>query len=403
MNVLIYEPDFAGHRLTGVRVLLEALLELGRLDVAITVALGEGGRESKPFEVQLAALANRFKLRTVPYASRGSVRGDAQAKARALVDLLRAGQFQHIYMPYADGVTQVLGVRGLVPFSGYRFPKDVVGEGLTMRGGYAYPGASRGKSWATLTAYGLSPWKRIHLIDPIPFRWIRKNKPGLLRKASLLADPIDTRPGIDRATARRNLGLPESGRLVGCVGMIDQRKGGDLLVKAFASAKLNEDDRLLLGGKQDAAVKQVVAQLDPAVRSRVIEFDRYLSEDELHWATCALDLMATPYPGFIGSASIVIRAAVAGRRVLAADTGWMGYVVPKFGLGRVVNVFDHAKLARAIEEELPLAVTHVAPESARQLASFYSIDNVRAGWTSLIRERLGMPQREGRVNWPDSD
>jgi glycosyltransferase involved in cell wall biosynthesis len=394
MKVVIFEPDHGGHRLSGVRVLADALLEVTD---DVTLVTSEDAQLSPEFEVQIKPLLPGVKVIPVPFSLKGTMIQFARRRIATLLDVLHAHRFDHLYVPYADGVAQLLGMRRFNPLA-RQFPKGLVAEGLMMRGVFGYPGVPAVKRWMSLRSMQASPFERLHLIDPIPYKFIQKNRPAALSKVSLLADPIECRPGIDRRLARRNLGIPEDGRIVGCIGFINTRKGSEILIRAFLDAKLARDDRLLLAGKFTQPVRDFLSPLD---QSRIIRIDRYLSEPELEWATSAVDLMATPYPGFVGSASLCIRAAVAGRMCLGADTGWMQYVLPTFGLGSVCDVLNHSELVATLERTLPQSVAYRGSEQTAKLARFYSIDNVRAGWTALIRQRMGLPPRAGSTAWPD--
>jgi len=398
MKAMIFEPVPFGHRLTGVRVLAEALLEI--IDDVLIVT-SDGAPSGDPYKNQILPIENRVKVMTAPFPSEGTPWTIGRKKLSLLHHVLKNTKVDHVYIPYADGMTQIAGL--LAKPGLFSLPKGTVAEALTMRGTYAYPGADKFKARLMLRALEWSPWNKIHLIDPLAYRFVHKNLPRLAKRCPLLADPIETRPGIDRKLARRLLGLPEDGRYLGCIGEIDSRKGGELLLRAFKRAKLEETDRLYLAGRLTQPVRDVLNnELGEEFRAgRIITPDRYLTEDELNWATSALDVVVTPYPGFVGSASIVIRAAAAGRVVLGNDYGWMGYVIPTFKLGRVCDATNVDVLADAFPQKLDKAMTYVPDPISMELSRFYSIDNVRAGWTAGIRQRLGLPPRAGTVEWPD--
>ncbi len=92
---------------------------------------------------------------------------------------------------------------------------------------------------------------------------------------------------------------------------------------------------MLLAGR---ATDEVRGLLNERFRSlfesgRVFTLDRFLSQEEL-WAACiAADIVCTPYPSHIYSASIVIRAAKARVPSLANDIGWMSETIRRFLTG----------------------------------------------------------------------
>ena len=106
--------------------------------------------------------------------------------------------------------------------------------------------------------------------------------------------------------------------------------------------------------------------------------DRFLDTADFAAAIGAMDVVATPYPRHIGSASIVIRAAAAGRPVLGGTFGWIGWAVTRFGLGRTVDVADPDAFAAALAQSLEES-SHYRPSSAaRRFVEFHTPDNYHA-------------------------
>ena len=256
---------------------------------------------------------------------------------------------QHVYVPAADHLTQMMSIRG----DRRRLAGDVEMEGLMMRGGFAYP--SRGwRQWTqdrlSLAAIERSPWTILHYADPIPHEMLLSRGGSISHRLHLLPDPVESNPWIDRVVARRRLGVPEGGRYLGSVGLMDERKGIDRLLTAFANAPLEPDDRLLLVGQSSRAVRDLLrgSMADLVRAGRIIAIDRYVDNEEFSAAISALDVVCTPYPQHIGSASVVIRAAAAGRPVVSSTFGWVGMVVRRFDLGWSCDVSDSAALASTL-------------------------------------------------------
>jgi glycosyltransferase involved in cell wall biosynthesis len=180
--------------------------------------------------------------------------------------------------------------------------------------------------------------------------------------------------------------------------MLDARKGIDLLLQAFADAALPPGDRLLLVGRADPQIRSLLdGRFAPLVRDgRVIVFDKYVTDEELERALLASDLVATPYPRHIGSASIVIRAAAAGRPVLGSEFGWSGYVIPKFGLGTTCDVTDPRAIAGSLAAAMETAAAFRLPPAGERFVRFHGLDNFQAAWTFRLRQRLGLPPGDYR-------
>lgn len=237
---------------------------------------------------------------------------DSVGAFRRSVERVRPG---YICVPFADGLSQMLGAAR--PLGSRRWKRGAEAEALLMRGAFAYPGLAlrrRLYAHANWRAATWAPWDAVHHLDPIIVEGARRTGNRLARSITLMPEPVEPPATADRAAARRALGIPEDGRYIGCLGIIDLRKGCDLLVRAFARARLGPADRLLLAGDHDRAIRDLLAGPHAAdVRAgRIISLDRFLSPEDFGRAVRAMDLVCATYPEQIGSASTVVRAA--GRR-----------------------------------------------------------------------------------------
>jgi glycosyltransferase involved in cell wall biosynthesis len=248
----------------------------------------------------------------------------------------------------------------------------------------------------------IGPWDRIHHLIPEHLAALRSAGGDMQQRCRLMPDPVEPAANVTKTAARRELGIPETDRYIGCAGMIDARKGIDRFLAAFRMAEpsLHEDDRVLLAGPIAPEIRSLLEHelKDEVQRKRVVLVDRPLSEAEMNLAVAALDVVCTPYPTHIHSASIVIRAAAAERPVLGSAIGWMERTICRFGLGRVCDVSNRESFAGAIVASLAAAEHHVPTEASRRFAAFHSGRNFAAHWTAHIRERLGLPPEE-RIEW----
>jgi glycosyltransferase involved in cell wall biosynthesis len=233
----------------------------------------------------------------------------------------------------------------------------------------------------------------------------------LEREMRLMPDPVEPPTGATRAEVLARYGLPDHGvRYIGSVGVMDIRKGAHLLIRAFAAAasdalppaeRLRDTDLLLLAGPQDPAIQALLTgEFRGLVESgRIRCVDRVLSAVEMADALAAMDLVCTPHQRHVGSASIVIRAAAAGRPVLGSSFGWIGYVVERFGLGSTVDESDPHRFARSLRAALDESGDFQLPVAATRFVQFHSPENFRAAWTANLRRRMGMPPAPGALTW----
>lgn len=395
MRVLIFEPSPSGHRFTYVRRLVSAVSELAGDVIVVTSRKGAG---SAQYVEQLHPIEAAFRLDVDD--CEGSV-----SAAAMLARAMRRHEPEHVYLPYADRTIQVIGalrVAGL-----FHAPTGCELEGVMMRGALAYqaPGVRssiRTAAWLALTS--AAPFDVIHHLDRFAIAAIRARAPGLARRMQLLPDPVEVSPSVTPLEARGCLSIPTSGRLIGCVGSIDTRKGMDLLVKGFLLGKRDDDDRLLLAGEHDGALKAVIAgEARRAVNAgRIISIDRYLTDAEINLAIAALDVVAVPYPpgrGHSGSSSVLVHAAALGRPVLATDFGWVGRTTTELGLGTTCRVTDVPAFSRAIDLALKDASAYRPGERAKRFVAFSNETNFAEHITYRLRERLGLPVTRPTLTW----
>ncbi len=152
--------------------------------------------------------------------------------------------------------------------------------------------------------------------------------------------------------------LDPARRILLCVGALDARKGLGVTVDALERLPPDLQRRLTLvlaGRIAPSERPEHIARLD-RLRARtdvklVIE-DRYLDEAEIQPTIEAADLVLVPYQRHVGSSGILIRAATAGRPVLASAYGLVGAHVRRHGLGETVDATSAESVADAIRRDL---------------------------------------------------
>ena len=400
MRIAVLELSPGGHRYTYVRRLLPALAEVGEV-VFVTSAQG---RDSEQYRAQIAPLEGTFQLDA--HADLGDASEVVGASFAALRRAARELNVDHVIMPYCDGTIQRAGLARLT--GRLSLPPRVELEGLMMRGRYAHEppaglaGRMRGAAWVALVR--AAPFPVIHHLDRVAIDWMTRQSPALGARLRLLPDPAEHVLPVEVAEARCRLGVPEAGRVIGCVGVLDERKGIDLLVRAFLAAELPADSRLLLAGAHAPEIRRLLAgEGAAAVRaSRIVSIDRYLSEEELHLAVAGMDVVAAPYPpgrGHAGSSSVLILAAAHGKPVLSSDAGLQGDTTARFGLGEVCDVLNPAAFAACVRRSLEGAPGFSHQEAARRFVEFNTIENFLACFTARVRERAGLGPLPGRREW----
>jgi glycosyltransferase involved in cell wall biosynthesis len=400
LQVLIYEPDHSGHHFAYLSLLLPALADLAGKVVLATTRVAV---ESAQFRMLVQPHAGRMTVDASVKATAGITLGAAMERAAALREAVRRIRPDHLLVPYGDGIGQAMVLSRWLGRGS--LPKGLTGDILFLRGGIAYPAESLKRRLATRAAWMLAqrvPFTRLHHLDPLVHDWLRTRcGPKAAARWSIMPDPVERPPPMDRVQARRRMGLPEDGRAIGCAGIMDRRKGVDLLIRAFAAAGLGSADRLYLLGPHDPDIRAMLEgdHADLVRAGRIISRDRFIPPEDLAASLSAMDLVCTPYPRHIGSASIVIRAAAAGRPVLGCSFGWIAAMVPRFGLGWTCDVENIAEFGAAIRQRLDESDAWRPGPALERFVEFHSPDNFVRCWTAQIRSLLGVEETGRAITW----
>lgn len=394
MHVCVFEPDASGHRLAVLRHLLPAWASLAH---SVTLATTARTIASPEFAQHLGDLPANVtvipRLAELPPAA-GTLgmwmRGrDRWHELRRCVAHLRPDR---VYLPYADGIAQVAACEP--PFRRLAVPLEIE----LFRATFAYPADSIGariKRHLAFRAAVSRQFATVHLPDALAFDAVVRRVPAAVGRVKRIPEAIGNVPAMSSAEARAALGLPIDGRIIGCVGVLDERKGVDRLIRAFARANPRPTDRLLLAGKASPAVLAALRSSDlPA--SHVHLIDRTISNDELATALRAMDVFAAVYYRHIGSASLVLWAAAAQRLVLGSESGWIGATISRFGLGLTCNSAEIDAIADGIQRALAAASAFTPSPAASELLNFHTIPAFCRAWTAGLREQMGL------APWADS-
>lgn len=401
MRTLVFELDHTGHRLQFVRVLIEALNPLCKEVILFTSEKAVGSDE---YKIHLHEVESFFRLVTHGYTPYGGSFRNALIKLDAFRKALRNERADQLFVPYADGLAQLLGPAKIMGALDLSSKPEI--EGIMMRGSFAYPADNwrdRVHAIASLAMTRFLPFEVLHQLDPISFSALKQHGTKFRAKCHIIPEPVEQIRRVNLSDARRQIGVPTDGRYIVGLGSGDIRKGTDLLVRAFCRAELSVNDRLLLMGKIDPPVRHLIeSQMKSYVRNgRLILIDRYLSHELFCLGLNAADMICTPYPRHIGSSGIVVRAAALHKPVLASDYGWLGAVVPTFGLGWTCCTSNIEEFAVRIKTALDSAGSYRQPAEATRFVRFHTVANFATHITARIRTRTGEPLPQGMVSWSE--
>jgi hypothetical protein len=403
MRVLIIEQAHVGHYLNSVQHLVRAFAPLG---CEIIIAVPNTVPESAQFKIYLSPHQSRFRLEFIP------ARDDTMSRWRMI--LAQACAFRALiarvkpdavyapslggYFSTRDGLAQSLGWwLALRP----RLSR-LHCEALLLGFPAAY-GMGLGRSpFITKMAVRTIPFDVVHYIDPVVFDWVLSSLGGKARrKARFIADPVEPLSLPTRSKARVMLRLPEHKKLIMSIGLQDHRKGVDYLIRACAHWQPVEPASIVLAGMLSAQIRQLVTNeyrhlVDDG---RLIVLDQYLSKKDFYACFAAGDLIATPYRPQPHPSHIVLHAATAGKMVLAANSGWLAYMVPKFSLGRLCNPQDPELLAKTFDPALHEAETFKLSAAAKRLVEFHHSENFVLQWRRELSRIMGKSEDAPLRDW----
>lgn len=393
-RVLVFEPSLSGHRPHYAAVLVEELCRLGA-DVVFACP-----KDALHTPEGAEFLKNAFKLSQIyPTTSNGDTNSSSTAREKFLqfVKAIADTNPEHCFVPYADGLSQAWGMH---PRAGSVLPKGLVVEGLMMRGGFAYPPVSTVQAIKHRMSCFLScraPWTRLHQLDPMVYEKVSRNATNRA-KNYLMPELTDRFQLPSKAEAANRLGLDPNHLIVSCPGAVSESKGVDKLIQSLEF--LDQDVRLVLVGKHSPRVLDVLAQSKN--KGRVVSVNRFASNAEFVDLFAVADAVAVCYPRHVGSSSILIKAAMAGKSIVASNWGWIGWATKHFELGSTCDAANPADIAVAVNQSLMKKQTVEENGLRSAFLEFHTQENHLAHWTDLYRSLNGLPAAN-KVDFPFSD
>jgi teichuronic acid biosynthesis glycosyltransferase TuaC len=205
-------------------------------------------------------------------------------------------------------------------------------------------------------------------------------------------DRVLFRP-LDRLAARRQLGLPETGRLLVTVAHLGPRKGHRETIEALS--RLPGDVRLVLvggerrPGKDERALRRLAASL--GVEDRVLLVGQQSYERiPLYFAAADLSVLASWREG---CPNVVLESLAAGTPVVASDVGAVADLIIEERNGRVVPPRQVEPLAEAIAHTLEVPPPR---QQVRNSPSVRSWDDVAEDVRQVLQTAARASQRTVR-------
>ena len=206
----------------------------------------------------------------------------------------------------------------------------------------------------------------IHRLD-------RKNKPKTFCPHPLY-DNFGT--PVSREEALQHLGLDANHRYVLFFGLIRDYKGLDLLMEAFADARL-ADVRLIVAGEcYGSPVKYDELEQHLQISDRIVWHRQFIANDDVKYYFAAASIVAQPYRSATQSGVTQI-AYHFERPMLVTNVGGLAEIVPDGHVGRVVNP-DAASIADALVDFFEADREAAFTQGVREEKTKYAWSNMTA-------------------------
>ena len=401
MRALVFEQWQGGHYFNYLECLVPRLASICD---EVVVAITGVAAASPQFAEQLSHLRLLPNVRfdtTVTVPSGKSRLLFRKNLGRNVVDAIGRNRPDCVFLPSADEQVLALPLHALAGRGGP--VRRIHVEAVIHYKGYTARDSRSERLVSALQCQllRLGVFNRLNFVNFLQYEDAVERGLPWARSARAAGDPVPQPARIERAVARRELGLDPAGRYIGMVGGLDQRKAVPATLAAFRAAALGRNDRLLLAGKMDPEyVKLVADDYQDLVRDgRLVVLDRFLSARELACGFAALDVHVSVYRGFTGLSSLTLKSLAAGVPVIANDFGWVGAVAKRFEIGRAVDLKRPADYASAFHEALDASPSYRETAATRRLLDFHSVDNFTAGLVEGVAVLAGRPVQAPILPW----
>jgi len=368
-DLLIFEPQIAGHRLTWLQYVTEDFLQ-GGFSVAWAVDLRTESK--RVIQERLTPRFNGISMISV-FDDQNTWRGGS--KINSIAECLKISRAKYVFVNELDEVASNVLRKAAV---GIFPPANLKGN---LSGVYFRPRFLSDPLWPPGNVIKASGFRR--LIEQQWFRHIYLVDEYLISSASMnyagnfhfLPDPWAGDYLCSLPVARQSINIPAEKFVFLHYGIGDRRKGLHLAVAAVERTAPDSRIFLLCAGQNlERSLLKRIEGLEKRGKAKLL--NRYISDEEERIIFCAADAVLLPYIHHYGSSGVLSRAAAAGRMVIASDEGLLARRVREHDLGLLfptnnINALHECMMAAsALDEErrtqLQQKLLHYAKTCSRE-------------------------------------
>jgi len=381
MKLLVCEQFDGGHHTNYIEALLPELANLVSKNFVSDVVVTVTARHFASLRDMDTVRRFMNRVRFDPSIPDVNPNPSLVDRKQITANLVRAVQYhrpEFLISTSSDYESLFLAVRRFLKFPG--LPASLVSVGMFHCGYLGTRGLTVGdtlKQWIYSFSWRYADYSRLLMVNPVVYEALIRRDPSLQKRIGLLPDPVTPANDLDRTTARKRLGLPEAGTLIGFVGSMDSRKAIPELLVAFKASARGQQERLLLAGGLSPEYRGLVERdyRDLLNEGRVILLDKYLSPEELSCGYAALDVAAVLQYRRPNLSANLLKAVVARRPVIVDRFGYTGMLTEHFGIGWSVDMGDSRALALTVRTALDTCREYTVGERAERLIEFHRPEN----------------------------
>ena len=182
--------------------------------------------------------------------------------------------------------------------------------------------------------------------------------------------------------------MPQKKPIILFFGILDHRKGFDVLLKALPL--IEKEVYILVAGILDESLikKEELQRYKQSLRNPeyLILHSKYIEEENIAKYFLAADAVIIPYYSHSkGTSGVLNYATVAGKPIIASNVGEIGYIVRENNLGVLIEPESSEAIAQGIEKFLSYSMKW--REQIKMRAIQYAKKNNWQIMASKVRER----------------
>ena len=382
-RILILENSGSGHHPSYLRRILESgIVDAAHVIVAGPPSLldhGELDALRSKCEFHELEIESHQQTRLADFSASALVRREFALRAiygSAWRRACSSGPIDLIILPLLDGCANAFALLG-APFGATPWIAISMRAQFHLRrmGVDAPDTATRPlREWLFRRLLKQESLKALLTIDPTLALYAAREAGVDFAKVRFLPDTSNTYMLTDKKTARTQLHIPASAKLILAYGHLTERKGIFTLMRAMARKDCQKKVHLLLAGSQDNEVRRFLAGPFAArlrADGRLHLWPDYVPEEAVPALLSASDAMWIGYTDFYTMSNILVLAVRHNLQVIASNQGVIGYLANKHSIGLLIDPRSEDSVLEALAS-VAVPLPSLQEQTARARTAFTS-------------------------------